>query len=417
MMRFLLCIFFFVLPITLSTQVLSAIHFHFEGKLRRTDTQFLKEILQCKVGMPFQPEMVLQDEQSLKNLGVFYGVWHDLKDTASGDKILTFYLKEGLTLLPQLRLNVADAHPDLQLNVQENHLGGRANALSVRLRHYDRLSAEVSAKFPRLNKGFGVALEAGIKRTNEPLYLAVPVLYKVNIPQYRAFVLYDVFPRYSKKQIQIHLGGGLLQESYEKINPQNPGPTAVRYEKYLSQIGAQFSKMQVYPRHLQGLQVNVGMEQILGDGKFQKIQLSTKWAKRLSASSNLLNRLHIGLATQKNSPFQPFVLDSYQNVRGIGNRVRRGNGEFSLNTEFRHDFWLRKNLAVQGVAFSDVAFWQEGNLPINTAFRKENRYFFAGGGLRLYFQQVFEPILRIDFAFNLKDLKQNQFIIGSGHYF
>lgn len=406
-----------LLPISLNAQLILGVDLHFEGKIRRTDPNFLRQHLLCRVGIPFDPQLIVQDEQFLKNLGIFYGVWSDVRTDETGNRWITFHLEEGLTLLPQLRFNSDATHPDVQFSIQENHLGGRANQLRVSLRHYDRLSAEVNTNFPYLYENWGFAAEVGIKRTNEPLFLSETVAYKVNIPQYKAFLTYNLLSRSHRAQWQISAGGGLLHESYRKIDASQPGPSAVEYAKTLWRLESRFHQEQVVPRHRAGNRFVAQYEKIRGDGSFQKLSLENQFAKRLGNSTNFLFRNQIALATRKNSPFQPFVLDNYENVRGVGNRVRRGNGAWVFNTELRHDFWLWTRSSVQGVAFSDIAFWQSGDAPLSTAFRKENRYIYAGVGLRLYFRKIFDPVFRIDYAFNGKNLKEGAFVFGSGHYF
>ncbi len=69
-------------------------------------------------------------------------------------------------------------------------------------------------------------------------------------------------------------------------------------------------------------------------------------------------RLRFGIATNNDTPFAPFVLDSYINIRGSGNRIERGTAALILNLEFRQTFFETAKFGGQLVAFSDTVFWR-----------------------------------------------------------
>ena len=75
------------------------------------------------------------------------------------------------------------------------------------------------------------------------------------------------------------------------------------------------------------------------DDFFYKILNISRLFFRLGGEGNLGFRLRLGISTNKDSPFVPFVLDNYINVRGSGNRVSRGTAEMTINSEYRHTLY------------------------------------------------------------------------------
>jgi hypothetical protein len=76
-----------------------------------------------------------------------------------------------------------------------------------------------------------------------------------------------------------------------------------------------------------------------------------RFFKQMGKRFNWANRLRTGIATNDENPFAPFVLDSYLNIRGLGNRVDRGTGSIVINTEMRYTLFDRRILAAQGWHF------------------------------------------------------------------
>ena len=58
--------------------------------------------------------------------------------------------------------------------------------------------------------------------------------------------------------------------------------------------------------------------------------------KRISIRDDFVLRLKFGLTSNNLGYFSPFTLDSYLNIRGVGNMVDHGTGQIVLNMEYRY---------------------------------------------------------------------------------
>ncbi|MFT4833387.1 MAG: outer membrane protein insertion porin family, partial [Flavobacteriaceae bacterium] len=142
-----------------------------------------------------------------------------------------------------------------------------------------------------------------------------------------------------------------------------------------------------------------------------------KYYERVGQRGNFASRLRMGLSSNQESPFAPFVLDSYLNIRGVGNRVDRGTGSVVLNLEYRHTFLESKKIALQAVAFSDLGTWRNPGGSLNDFAEVENIQSFAGFGVRAIHKEIFNAILRLDYGVDLQDLSRSGFVVGIGQYF
>jgi hypothetical protein len=125
----------------------------------------------------------------------------------------------------------------------------------------------------------------------------------------------------------------------------------------------------------------------------------------------------LGVSTNKDSPFVPFVLDNYINVRGSGNRVSRGTAEITINSEYRHTLWEHDLGAMQGVVFMDMSAWRPAAGHFSDMFEDKNNVTFGGLGLRFYFRKFYNFIIRIDYGVSVTGNKGRGIVFGAGQYF
>ena len=140
-----------------------------------------------------------------------------------------------------------------------------------------------------------------------------------------------------------------------------------------------------------------------------------RFFKQIGKRFNWANRLRTGIATNDDSPFAPFVLDSYLNIRGVGNRVDRGTGSVVINTELRYTLFDKRLLAAQGVGFFDFGSWRKPGGSFNDFAKSENMRAFSGLGFRLIYKRAFDTMLRIDYGYDYN--KNAGLVIGIGQYF
>jgi hypothetical protein len=194
----------------------------------------------------------------------------------------------------------------------------------------------------------------------------------------------------------------LLFEHYERQGT-GPGPLDRRFRKYL--LKARFIHQRLtYDYHEQaGVATTTKLQTIkTEDGPFNYwtvLHIFRGYARPFP-NVNWAMRLRTGLATNRQSPFMPFVLDNYVNVRGAGNTVARGTAELTVNLEHRHPLAGWDWGAVQGVGFIDVSAWRPGGKPFEALFRSDNAVALGGLGLRLHLRRIYPLTLRVDYGIN-----------------
>ena len=138
---------------------------------------------------------------------------------------------------------------------------------------------------------------------------------------------------------------------------------------------------------------------------------------KLKEKTNLAIQLRAAIGSDDGSPFAPFVLDSNFNLRGVGNRVDRATAQIVLNIELRQTLWTYKNIAIQGVAFSDTGSWRNPGQDFSTLFEVSSFRTFVGVGGRVILTKVFDAVLRVDFGLDVFDGTTNGLVIGFGQFF
>lgn len=128
-------------------------------------------------------------------------------------------------------------------------------------------------------------------------------------------------------------------------------------------------------------------------------------------------RLKLGISTNNETPFAPFVADSHVNLRGVGNRIDRGTAQAVLNTEYRHTLYERGEWGAQIVIFSDLGTWRNPGGSLKDLWNPDQFREFVGGGFRLSYQKIYGAVLRIDYGVDLFNRAQRGFVLGLGQYF
>ena len=146
------------------------------------------------------------------------------------------------------------------------------------------------------------------------------------------------------------------------------------------------------------------------------LQAKSFW--KIKKKGNFANRLNVGLASNSDSPFAPFVADSHVNIRGIGNRIDRGTAQVIINSEYRHTLYYKKRkVAIQGVAFSDIGTWRNPGGQLSDLLDASQVRVFAGLGIRIIYPKIYGAVLRIDYSIELNESKTRGLVIGLGQYF
>ncbi len=388
--------------------------------LTKTKPGYLKQFIHSEIGSDYDSLTVSNDAQNLRNLQLFLGVDVTSLDTLGGKRIV-FQCEELVTLLPIVNFGGVTDNFWFQLGGVDYNWLGKGNTLGGYYRYYDRHSFEFSLKMPYLlGRYWGFSTNLAKFSTIEPAYFETGATdYNVDHWGFLGFVRYN-FSLFTT----IEFGGGYLYERYEKNTSRTgaiaPGPDLLDFDKYLLKLTLTHNNIDYFYHYLNGFAGELNLETVKTVGEpalFWKVLNIYKFFFQSGQRGNLAFRLRTGIATNKNSPFVPFILDNFITVRGAGNRVSRGTAELTLNSEYRRTFLEDRSVVVQGVAFLDMSAWRPAGGDLSEMFNNENSVRFTGLGLRFHLRKINNFVFRIDYGISLPFDDSHGVVFGAGQYF
>lgn len=391
----------------------------FEGN-NKTGSEFLRSFIKSQPGTPYDSLKVERDMQLLRNLQLFSGVTAGVQNTPGG-KIVTFRLREFLTLVPIINLGGIKGNFWFQAGAMDYNWRGRANLLGGYYRYYDRHSFDFFQTSPYLfSRHWGLSYNLSRLSTIEPAYFPTGTTeYNVDRWTATAQVRYSFSP-----ETYIDIGGGYLNErfgkNFGKSPPNAPGPDLKKFDKYQLKMSITRDKIDYYHVYRQGYYHDFMAETVKTAGQkdlFWKAIYVMKYYARVGGYGNFAVRMRAGFSQNSETVFVPFVLDSYITVRGSGNRTTRGTAELTFNTEHRQTVYQPAWGAVQVVGFVDWSAWRPPGGKLSVMFEDKNTVTFAGMGLRFYYGQFFNMIIRIDYGVNVLKTEEGGIVVGLGQYF
>ncbi|MEO9482211.1 MAG: hypothetical protein ABJG47_02140 [Ekhidna sp.] len=385
--------------------------------LKKTNATYVDQFLTFSVGEKLDSVKLKATKQRLVNLEMFSDVSFEVNETTEGAEII-YEFQELYTLLPIFSFGGIEENFWVQIGASEANLGGRGNKLTAYYQYYDRSSFAAHLTFDRIRQSnWGMNVNLIKWSTLEPLFFNQTVEYEYDNYTFGADLI-----RHFNFQDRVEVGGAFFTEDYRKFTEGNfvGAPDKVTKNKLLGKVTFVWNRVNYFFFYQDGLhnQLNLQTVQSLDDDPaFYIVFNDTKKFWRSGVRGNFATRFRLGLSTNEQSPFAPFVLDSYLNIRGVGNRVDRGTGAIILNVEYRHSFVDKQKLAVQGVLFSDSGSWRNPGGNFSDFSKSENLVLFAGGGFRFIHKKIYNAILRVDYGVNLQELGVNGFVLGIGQYF
>jgi len=390
------------------------------SEIEKTQESYLRCFIQSKENTPFDSTKVNNDAQRLRNLQIFKNVTYTVTDSSTG-KIIEFRCPELFTLLPILNFGGVTDNFWFQIGAMDFNWTGKGYLLGGYYRYYDRHSFAVYLKAPYLfTKNLGLSADIAKFSTIEPAYFSESLaIYNVDHWNLIANLIYNL-----DFQNSIEFGGGYLYERYDKNEIRSgqsaPGPGFRDYHKILAKFLLRNKFINYNSQYLEGHSNELNLENVTTVGDydlFWKILNISKLFFRPNSNGNLAFRLRLGVSTNKDSPFVPFVLDNYINVRGSGNRTSRGTAEITLNSEYRHTLLEFYWGAIQGVGFMDISAWRPASGKFSDMFTDKYNVTFGGLGVRFYFKKLNNFIFRMDYGKSLTGKKGSGIVFGAGQYF
>ncbi|MDG1331839.1 MAG: POTRA domain-containing protein [Crocinitomicaceae bacterium] len=390
-----------------------------------TKEDYLRDIISCKESGEFMDKQFKDDIFLLRNLNLFFQVEGSAETTDSVSYNLTFTIREANYLYPIISISGFDDQLKLQLGANHINFLGRAQSIGALYQFYDRHSLSLFHTAKRhSNQNTGHEFALAKYSTIEPLYFAdstgVDTVSSFNFDNYSVSVGGHYWlGRYTNAGI----GAAYMYEDYSQRDDAFDlfGQKRFNFNKHQLRLHVETNRVEYLFERLEGWKARVYGEWIktYSDNapSFLKLQLSGSYYKLVGERGNLAASVRIGTSSNEESPFAPFVLDGFLNVRGIGNRVERGTAEIVVNGEYRHSLWLHKYVTLQSAAFFDYGALREAGKSFNTFFDDENPSLFLGAGLRFNLNILYKTCIRIDYSVNPFDPSQRGFTFGFGQFF
>ena len=397
----------------------------FKGN-KKSKELFLRQNIVVSEGEKYDSLMVAESAQLLRNSNLFFNVESKVEPLNDGNFRVTFILEEVITIFPILANGGSSERLNFTLGVSDIHFRGRGQTIGLVYQYYDRHSFKFYQITPRhRNNKTGHEFFLGKYSTIEPLYFANGSSAPFNFDNYHlslgGYYWLNRFLTYK-------LGGMLMQETYKNrevdVNSSDfaiaPGQSFNLF-KYQVRMQLEFSKIEHHYEKRAGQYNLLHLEwietPIYSGATFLKLTNQFRQYVKLGERHNLILKNETGIASNNESPFSPFVIDDFVNVRGIGNRVARGTALTSFNSEYLFTAIKHPWFFAQIGAFFDLSYLRPAGEKIGNIFQENNTFTTGGLGIRLHSRKYYNTVLRLDYGVNLQDTQRGGFVIGLGQYF
>ncbi len=404
-------------PLIANKLIVSSVKF--EGNVH-TNADLLKRVICTEEGVVLDSTVLETDVQKLKNLLVFHKVSYSVQ-VNNGRADVVFICNEVLTVLPIFNFGALGHHYFVQLGIRNMNWLGKSGYWKASYLYYDKHSLQFQAELPYIKKSnWGLSFQGGHFATMEPVrYKRKRVFYEYQNTGMELGLFYE-FKQQHRAYFYVNIFDELFklddrQKMHQEGAPEVFGDTRVKIRlnhrrDHLDYDGPQLS----------GWSADNKLDYIASYKDrlpFFMTSHSFTYLKRINKRLNLGTRFKGGFSSNNWGVFAPFVLDSYSNIRGVGNKVDRGTGQLVVNVELRHLWFDRKLGAIQGVVFVDVGGWRMPGGHFGDFFNREFAKAYAGFGTRLYLRKLYNLILRVDLGVDVQDPGTHGVVLGFGQYF
>lgn len=392
--------------------------------LKKLKPMVVYNLLQSKQGQNLDTLLVQEDVNRLKRLPSITTASYTIIQINDSLINLVYQIQESFTFIPILSVYLTNNQElAYKLGVSEVNFLGRNFTLAG---YYQKdIYHSYLAKFVAPNiifKHFGLSINHQNLNTLEPINIDKKErsVYKYGNRSTEFMVLFAADSRN-----QIDIGANYIKEDYDYIEGATKPhiPQELEVQKILYKLEYSHNDLKYFYHNVSGfrsihsLQYITSMEDEFS-GNSIYLRNDFMYFKQWHPKVNWANRLRLGLATNNGSPFAPFTLDNNMNIRGVGNKIDRGTGVFTLNTEVRFTLFEKGWFALQGNTFLDVGSWRLPNGGFDDFTDINTLRVFPGIGLRFINKNVYRANFRIDYGFGLtKQHPDHGMVFGIGQYF
>lgn len=402
----------------LQAQGLSLRSVEVEG-LERTHRGFFDGIAGARPGDTVSYEALEEMRRWLVLQPAFNAVAYQL-DTTSAGVHLRWETDEAKTVLPYVGLWSSDDITTVIGGLSEFNFLGRGISVGAYYQYNLRHSLGLFYRHPFLVGKFGAELSYTLWNSYEPLYKGpATAWYDYSNSSLNATAFFT-----PTRRQEYQAGVSLFQEAYRLGTVADEDRPLFPSELDIGKLGIRLNHFYrgAVPHYFywSGLSVDTYTQVVLdelGSDPFYIIRQAWKYYRRTGKRGNWALRFIWGLSTNVNTPFAPFALDNHISVRGVGDRIDRGTGMLTLNTEYRHTLVETEQIGVQAVGFLDAGSWR---LPGGTFgdFADPDVIRVHGGvGGRFILKQFYNTVFSVDYGHSLRGTGLGGFVLGLGQYF
>lgn len=414
-----LCLAFLFLCFTIQTfgQDVTIESIYFVGN-KKTKTSFLESLIKAEAGQKLDSLLIEKDMEQLKRMPSIGHAYYQVEYINPTQVKIKYGVHERFTLLPEFNLWSSKGRTWYKVGAHEYNFLGENMAIGGYYQYSGKPSYGINFRAPYLfSNKMGMSANFSNWESEEPLY------FNENVAQYdykntaiEAVGIYE--PNFSHK---IEFGGSFFNEKYTFISSAKVDttlPRGLNINKVLLKSYYQWYNIKQHYQYQDGFSNDLSAQAVFSRYEdFLILNNDFKFFARVRKKGNIAMRLRVGVGSNADSPFSPFVIDNHENVRGVGDRINRGTATLTFNVEYRHTLLDNDLLIVQGAGFSDYSTLREPALNLDELFQDENLYATAGLGLRFTVKKIYGAVLRIDYGKGLNPRSGEGFVFGLGQYF
>lgn len=386
----------------------------FEGNEKSKRNYLLSE-LQVELDSVYSIDYLNQQVGILAQINGLYDASLEV-DSLLKNK-LVIKVKEQRTLLPVFNFGYQEGYYWLQAGMVDINLQGKGNTLYAYYQNnFGRHTGQIYyLRKPRTNRRWGYHLNLLKWSSVEPLYFFQErIFYNYDIFLFQPGLLYRLKP-----SIVVELSQGIFVEQYERAGDKIYSfdiPTALTLTKSLSKVRITQEKIVHNDFRLKGFRWAAQYQGVVtfeSSEYFHIAEATMSYFKPINSKVYWAARLALGVSSNYDTPFAPFVIDSYRNIRGAGDRIQRGTALSTVNCEIRAIGFNLPKWQLQAVSFVDIGWIRESG----EQFSGGQSHAFGGLGIRILYKPIYNAMLRVDYGRSLTDFETDHFVIGLGQYF
>jgi outer membrane protein assembly factor BamA len=387
--------------------------------LKRTHRTFFDGIAGARAGDTLTYEALEEMRRWLVLQPAFNAVAFYLDTTDTGLS-LRWETDEAKTILPYAGLWSSNDITTVIGGLSEFNFLGRGISVGAYYQYNLRHSLGLFYRHPFLVGKFGAELSYTLWNSYEPLYKGpATAWYDYSNSSLNATAFFT-----PTRRQEYQAGISLFRESYRLGTVADEDRPLFPRELDIGKLGIRANHFYrgAVPHYFywSGLSVDTYSQVVLdelGSDPFYIIRQALKYYKRTGKRGNLALRLIWGLSTNVNTPFAPFALDNHISIRGVGDRIDRGTGMLTLNTEYRYTLLETGQVGIQAIGFVDAGSWRLPGGTFSDFTDPDVIRLHGGVGGRFILKQFYNTVFSVDYGHSLRGTGLGGFVLGLGQYF